>query len=246
MSTSLDANPGQDGLATELREELAAECSRQGFSPTKAAQWKTGMLDASRGQKVWTYLSPHLPPRPRLLDLGCGYGAAAAGLLQQTDDVWALDIRFDRARFTRRRLPQLRAALVAEACNLPFADGTFHGVVFHDVIEHIPAGQQEHAMREVARILAPGGVVAMRSPNRWQLRDEHNEGVLLASWLPQPVRQPLCNLLSSSAYCHTWNLSWSTLARMIEATGLEVLFGPKTLKEKILKPNFALLLRKPR
>src|ERR1700758_4390316 len=47
---------------------------------------------------------------------------------------------------------------------LPFADGTFASVLSVQSIEHVP--DPERAMREVARVLAPGGVAIFVTPNR--------------------------------------------------------------------------------
>jgi SAM-dependent methyltransferase len=231
-------------LPAALAAELQHECARQGFSRAKSAAWQQGMVDPARGRQIWAYLAPYLPDNPRLLDLGCGYGAAAAGLLTQTNEVWALDLRFDRARFTRRRLPALRAAVAADACKLPFADATFHGVVFHDVIEHVSPDRQPIAVRELARLLPPGGVVSLRAPNRWQLRDEHNEAALLASWLPPRPRRLWCRLVSPSNFCQTWNPTWRHLKSMLDTAGLEILHGPRSWRQKLFKPTFSLCLRK--
>ena len=244
MQPTNETIAGDVGLADDLVRDLDAECARQGFSAHKAAAWKHGMIDPDRGERIWTWLSPYLPERPRLLDLGCGYGAAAAGLLAHTDAVWGLDVRLDRAHFTRRRLPKLRGAVVGDAGNLPFADAAFDGIVLHDVIEHVPPGRQPAVMAELSRVLREGGVVSMRAPNRWQFRDEHNENVPFATWLPGPLRRGLCRIASPSAYCHTWNLTWGRLTGMIDDAGFEILYGPRRMREKVFKATFVLCLRK--
>jgi len=51
---------------------------------------------------------------------------------------------------------------VAEA--LPFDDATFDAVLFWSVIEHVRSHAQ--AIREISRVLKPGGIVAINGPNR--------------------------------------------------------------------------------
>jgi SAM-dependent methyltransferase len=73
-------------------------------------------------------------------------------------------------------------ALRADALQLPFPDGTFDRIIVSEVLEHIP---NDHAvMREIARVLAPEGIVAVTVPRYWPervcwaLSDEYhqNEG----------------------------------------------------------------------
>ena len=55
-------------------------------------------------------------------------------------------------------------ALRGSAYALPFADGSFDGIVAAEVLEHLP--QDERAMSELFRVLRPGGLIAVTVP-RW-------------------------------------------------------------------------------
>ena len=53
-------------------------------------------------------------------------------------------------------------ALSGDATCLPFPDGSFDKIIAAEVLEHLPADQA--AMDEIARVLRPGGIVAVTVP----------------------------------------------------------------------------------
>ncbi|MDQ1373317.1 MAG: hypothetical protein QOJ09_655 [Actinomycetota bacterium] len=130
----------------------------------------------------------------RLLDLGCGGGRHAYEAMRRGADVVALDA--DDAEL--KEVAVLMSAVVGEstaeapsgagapvngdALSLPFADGTFDRVIAAEVLEHIPPDAA--AMAELARVLRPGGTMAVTVPRwfpelvNWALSDEYhsNEG----------------------------------------------------------------------
>jgi SAM-dependent methyltransferase len=70
------------------------------------------------------------------------------------------------------------AAAVGDAMDLPFPDGSFDRVIAAEVLEHIPADRA--AMAELARVLRPGGTIAVTVPRwfpelvNWVLSDEYH------------------------------------------------------------------------
>jgi SAM-dependent methyltransferase len=111
-----------------------------------------------------------ITPGDRLLDLGCGAGRHAAEACRQGATVVALDMSAPDLKEARDRLAEVDApgirsiAVQGDALRLPFADGTFDRIIAAEVLEHIPA--DEAAMAEFARVLRPGGLVAVTVP-RW-------------------------------------------------------------------------------
>lgn len=100
-----------------------------------------------------------LPPLPgtRLLELGAGTGLQTPGLLARGASVVSTDRGPRMLGRLHAKLPQVDA-VVARAEQLPFADATFDGVcgaqMWHWV--DVPV-----ASREVARVLRPGGWLAV-------------------------------------------------------------------------------------
>jgi len=67
---------------------------------------------------------------------------------------------------------------------LPFADASFDVVMSNHVIEHVGGdAEQLGHLREIRRVLRPGGVLYLAVPNRWSLVEPHYRLPLL-SWLP--------------------------------------------------------------
>ena len=110
------------------------------------------------------YLLPHLRPTDRLLDVGSGPGTITADLARLVAEVVAFEISDEAAALTRAGLAE-RGVTNAEvrvgdvhALDLP--DGAFDVVHAHQVLQHVadPVG----ALREMARVTRPGGVIGVR------------------------------------------------------------------------------------
>jgi SAM-dependent methyltransferase len=61
--------------------------------------------------------------------------------------------------------PLLTDATVADLADLPYDDGTFDLVVSKYVFEHLE--RPTRVMRELRRVLKPGGHLTVHTPNRW-------------------------------------------------------------------------------
>lgn len=95
----------------------------------------------------------------RILDIGCGAGANALEL-SGYGSVTASDRSLEALAFVRSR--GVDNVVAAEAPQLPFRDGAFDIVTAYDVIEHV---EDDHAfVAELARVLAPGGALAVHVP----------------------------------------------------------------------------------
>lgn len=110
----------------------------------------------------------------RVLEAGCGTGYIA-GLLQQERGwpVVPIDLGWEGLRYARgmhvERLAQ------ADISSLPFREGSFELVLSLDVIVHFPRGQEQSAMEELVRVLAPGGLLILRVSALDLLRSRHSE-----------------------------------------------------------------------
>jgi SAM-dependent methyltransferase len=105
-----------------------------------------------------------LAPEPRLLVAGCGEGHEALFIRRELGgSVVGVDIDEQWDPSLEADAPDFRL-LVGSILELPFADGSFDVVFYHHVIEHVddPAG----SLRELARVLRPGGLIFIGTPNR--------------------------------------------------------------------------------
>lgn len=104
------------------------------------------------------------------LDLGCGDGANLAWLRPYFQDFYGSD--YNLLRLLRAsRLPDAPFLFMADINDYPTEDDSFDVIYFNHVLEHIP--DDTAALREVHRILRPGGLVVLGVPNEgaafWQL-----------------------------------------------------------------------------
>lgn len=128
-------------------------------------------------------------PGERLLDLGCGGGRHAFAAVRRGVRVVALDASVEEVAQVRATIgAMLDAGEVAaddeagvvqgNALRLPFADSSFDRVIAAEVLEHIP--DDGAAMAELARVLRPGGTMAVTVPRfgpevvNWALSDEYH------------------------------------------------------------------------
>ncbi|MGY1736738.1 class I SAM-dependent methyltransferase [Geodermatophilus sp. SYSU D00684] len=134
-----------------------------------------------------------LRPGMTVLDLGCGEGRHAFEAYRRGASVVAVDWGVSEVETTKRWLGAIAEAGEAPAGahhevvrgdlrHLPFPDGSVDRVIASEVLEHIP--DDGTAMAEIARVLKPGGRVAVTVPRYgpervcWALSDAYhaNEG----------------------------------------------------------------------
>jgi 2-polyprenyl-3-methyl-5-hydroxy-6-metoxy-1,4-benzoquinol methylase len=121
-------------------------------------RWRT--VENSAG-----YLAPHLRPGLDVLDVGCGPGTITVDLAARVAPgrVVGLDISpapLDEARELAGRSGVDVEFTVGDTYALDHPDGAFDVVHAHQVLQHLT--DPVAALREMARVCRPGGVVAVR------------------------------------------------------------------------------------
>lgn len=111
-----------------------------------------------------------LEPEQRVIDLGCGPGESAFGMLDRVPRarVTGLDYSGSMIRFAnlRKRFEPLRDRMEfveGDAMHLPFPDASFDAATGHSFLYLVPDAHQ--VLREVARVLKPGGRCAFLEPS---------------------------------------------------------------------------------
>lgn len=165
----------------------------------------------------------------KILDMGCGTGNGiiAFNLLGAKDCVGidislkGLGLNLARSRLKKLHIPA--RLICASGLNLPFEDGVFDLVFSHNVIEHVKC--LSPFLSEMHRVLKPGGIGLIGTPNRIWPRDSHF-ALLFAPWLPNRLLKFYATLRGRRRQSDEWSLflrtPW-TIIRSLRKAGFEIL-----------------------
>ncbi len=97
----------------------------------------------------------------RILDLGCGDGCFLA---QFSDlDLHGFDLSVNQLKKAQVRLPKAHFTQGSLAQPFPFENNYFDAIYCGEVLEHLV--NTDHFVKEAYRVLKPGGVLTMTTPN---------------------------------------------------------------------------------
>jgi SAM-dependent methyltransferase len=119
----------------------------------------------------------------RAIDCGCGAGEYVRALTALGADAWGIEYSAEKVGEAVRLggLPEGRVA-VGDIENIDFPDDHFDIALVNETLEHVP--RDDRGIREVHRILKPGGLALIFSPNRLYPFETH--GVSLRSGTKVP------------------------------------------------------------
>jgi ubiquinone/menaquinone biosynthesis C-methylase UbiE len=126
-----------------------------------------------------------MPAGKKVLEIGCGSGRCTVALAQRGYLVQAIDSVAGMLDSTQQLAVQagVRSSIstsLGDAHNLAFQDSSFGLVLAIGVIPYLHCPQK--ALREMARVLKPGGFLLITAGNRWRL--DH----VLDPWLCPPLQ----------------------------------------------------------
>jgi len=143
--------------------------------PTESARRYFGSA-AGRGcfttrtvERQGAFFLPYLTPGMRVLDAGCGPGSITVGLAAAVAPGEAVGIHREasaveqaRAHAAERGVANVRFDQ-GDLFALPFPDASFDAAFLHAVLEHLP--DPVAALVAIRRVVRPGGVIGVRSPD---------------------------------------------------------------------------------
>ncbi|MBU0741550.1 class I SAM-dependent methyltransferase [bacterium] len=120
-----------------------------------------------------------------MLDFGCGNGAQTILFADHARKIYGLDVSESYLNDFRKHARELGLENSLEAVhydgrNIPVSDGSIDCLTTFEVLEHVP--DEMHALSEIYRVLAPGGLLFITVPNRWWIFETHGADLPLLPW----------------------------------------------------------------
>jgi SAM-dependent methyltransferase len=115
-----------------------------------------------------------IPPGQKVLEIGCGAGRCTVALAQRGYLIQAIDSVEGMLNSTQEHAIEAGVSSsvttsLGDAHDLAFQDGNFGLVLAIGVIPYLQFPQK--ALREMSRVLRPGGFLLVTAGNRWRLGD---------------------------------------------------------------------------
>jgi len=150
--------------------EPPLEIARDGALPYLVEHWYLGSrvrhyMMVRRFREVLE--RAEIAPGQRVLDLGCGWAYGTHWARERGARVTGIDLGMDQLRWAHTHLPRASGLGLthANARALPFRDATFERAISVEMMEHVYRPDRAAVFGEIARVLKPGGRVALSTPN---------------------------------------------------------------------------------
>jgi ubiquinone/menaquinone biosynthesis C-methylase UbiE len=224
IARELAAHAADDDLAALLdrhwrlvgkQPELAARFTAQELAAGAKSEAIVDAIDAARGRPIG--------PGDYVLEVGCGTAALGAAIAAHGASVVASDLSLRWLVLAGKRLGGNAASdveLVACAAEaLPFPDASLDLVAAADVVEHVES--PERFVHECSRVLRPGGLLFLTTPNRYSLGLEPHVRLWGVGYLPRGAAERYVSAARGVSYDHVHLLSARTLRRRLEDAGFD-------------------------
>jgi ubiquinone/menaquinone biosynthesis C-methylase UbiE len=147
-----------DAFAHEYERLHSQNIRLSGESPAYFARQKAQMAAALVARAL---------PRQRILDFGTGVGNSIEPLKEQfpSSDIEGIDVSLRSLEIAKSRFPNLATFRHFDGTTIPFEDASFGLAFAACVFHHIDRSEHEALIRELRRVLAPGGSLTIFEHN---------------------------------------------------------------------------------
>jgi SAM-dependent methyltransferase len=149
-----------------MQERVAKEIRHGRFLAKHGAgeiwNWESpaGKLRWARRVKM---IGGHLKSGMTILELGCGAAYFTKELARSGGDIVAIDVSIDLLEIAKANCSASNVRYeIQDACALAYPGATFDSVVGSSILHHL---EIEPAVREIYRVLKPGGTIYFTEPN---------------------------------------------------------------------------------
>jgi 2-polyprenyl-3-methyl-5-hydroxy-6-metoxy-1,4-benzoquinol methylase len=195
----------------KVKGEAAADELARDLDPT--------YVELSLRYSILSYVGEDELDGGRLLDFGCGSGASTVVLARLFPSlaIVGVDLDPDFLGIAELRARHYGLSSVTFVCSsvpdrLPDDLGMFDYVMMSATYEHLLPDERTTIMRELWKVLRPGGVLFLnQAPHRWYPLEFHTTGLPLLNYLPAPLAHIAARRLSRRGGVR--EASWEQLER---------------------------------
>jgi SAM-dependent methyltransferase len=171
----------------------------------------------------------------KVLDIGHGVAGFSLALAQNANKVINFDLRYNSTRNLRNTINEKHIENIlssrSDANNMPYKENSFDLVILNGVLEYTANGQegdprnvQKKILKDVKKLLRPGGWLYLGIENRYYLKFllgyRVHEDMPFATVLPRELANQLSKTLYKKEF-RNYIYSYNGYKKLLDESGLE-------------------------